>query len=67
MNSFVHDLFRRIANEAAYLSAQNKRVTISSREIKNAVRLVLNGELETNAISEGTKALTVYNLSKNGE
>ncbi len=30
MNSFVHDLFERIAAEASSLSHYNKRLTISS-------------------------------------
>ena len=34
MNSFVNDLFERIANEASRLAHYNKRSTISSREIK---------------------------------
>jgi histone H2B len=61
MNSFVNDIFERIAGEASRLSHYNKRSTISSREIQTAVRLLLPGELAKHAVSEGTKAVTKYN------
>ncbi|CAG8553417.1 11911_t:CDS:1 [Acaulospora colombiana] len=64
MNSFVNDIFERIAAEASKLAAYNKRSTISSREIQTAVRLILPGELAKHAVSEGTKAVTKYTSSK---
>ena len=64
MNSFVNDLFERIANEASRLANYNNRSTISSREIQTAVRLLLPGELAKHAVSEGTKAVTKYTNSK---
>merc|ERR1712012_1543270 len=45
LNSFVKDLFERIASEASKLAHCNKRSTITSREIQTAVRLLLPGEL----------------------
>lgn len=39
MNSFVNDVFERIAAEASRLAQYNKRSTISSREIQTAVIL----------------------------
>ncbi|CAI9743612.1 XP_036369921.1uncharacterized protein LOC115225115 isoform X2 [Octopus vulgaris] len=41
MNSFVNDLFERIASESSRLAHYNKRSTISSREVQTAVRLLL--------------------------
>ena len=64
MNSFVNDIFERIAAEASRLSHYNKRSTITSREIQTAVRLLLPGELAKHAVSEGTKAVTKYTSSK---
>ena len=78
MNSFVNDLFERIAAEASKLAHYNKRYghcithldymlsrsTITSREIQTAVRLLLPGELAKHAVSEGTKAVTKYTSSK---
>uniref|UniRef100_A0A4X1SIH4 Histone H2B n=2 Tax=Laurasiatheria TaxID=314145 RepID=A0A4X1SIH4_PIG len=63
MNSFVNDIFERIAGEASRLAHYNKRSTITSREIQTAVRLLLPGELAKHAVSEGTKAVTKYTSS----
>eukprot|EP01097_Dermamoeba_algensis_P005609 TRINITY_DN3562_c0_g1_i1.p1 TRINITY_DN3562_c0_g1~~TRINITY_DN3562_c0_g1_i1.p1 ORF type:complete len:150 (-),score=51.17 TRINITY_DN3562_c0_g1_i1:265-714(-) len=67
MNSFVNDIFERIAGEAGKLARYNKKNTISSREIQTAVRLLLPGELAKHAVSEGTKAVTKYNASQGTE
>jgi histone H2B len=64
MNSFVNDIFERIANEASKLAHHNGKSTISSREIQTSVRLLLPGELAKHAVSEGTKAVTKYTSSK---
>ena len=64
MNSFVNDIFERIAAESSRLATYNGRSTISSREIQTAVRLLLPGELAKHAVSEGTKAVTKYTSSK---
>ena len=61
MNSFVNDLFDKVASEASRL-VKNK--TMSSREIQTSVRLLLPGELAKHAVSEGTKAVTKYTSSK---
>ncbi len=64
MNSFVNDIFERIASEATRLAHYNRKSTISSREIQTAVRLLLPGELAKHAVSEGTKAVTKYTSSR---
>jgi histone H2B len=64
MNSFVSDVFERIATECARLAQYNKKSTISSREVQTAVRLLLPGELAKHAVSEGTKAVTKYTSNK---
>lgn len=64
MNSFVNDIFERIAVESSRLAHYNKRSTITSREVQTAVRLLLPGELAKHAVSEGTKAVTKYTSSK---
>eukprot|EP00475_Leptophrys_vorax_P018106 TRINITY_DN2472_c0_g2_i1.p1 TRINITY_DN2472_c0_g2~~TRINITY_DN2472_c0_g2_i1.p1 ORF type:complete len:145 (+),score=43.92 TRINITY_DN2472_c0_g2_i1:34-435(+) len=63
MNSFINDVFERIAVEAGRLSRYTGRQTLSGREIQTAVRLVLPGELAKHAVSEGTKAVTKYTTS----
>jgi len=60
LNSFVNDIFERIATEASKLASYSKKSTISSREIQTAVRLILPGELAKHAISEGTKSVTKF-------
>jgi len=50
MNSFINDIFERIASEAGKLSRYNKKSTLSSREI----------QLAKHAVSEGTKAVTKF-------
>lgn len=63
MNSFVNDVFERIASEASRLAHINRKMTLTSREIQTAVRLLLPGELAKHAVSEGTKAVTKYTSS----
>ena len=60
LNSFVNDIFERVAGEAGKLARFNKKNTLSSREVQTAVRLVLPGELAKHAVSEGTKAVTKF-------
>jgi len=64
MNSFVNDIFERVAREASRLTKYAKKSTLGSREIQTAVRLLLPGELAKHAISEGTKAVTKYSNCK---
>ena len=63
MNSFINDIFERIASEAGKLARYNKKSTLSSREVQTAIRLILPGELAKHAVSEGTKAVTKYTSS----
>ncbi|GLJ42494.1 hypothetical protein SUGI_0880750 [Cryptomeria japonica] len=60
MNSFINDIFEKLASEAARLARYNKKPTITSREIQTAVKLALPGELAKHAVSEGTKAVTKF-------
>ena len=64
MESFVNDLFERIAAEASKLARYSRQSTILPRDIQSAVRLLLPGELSKHAVSEGTKAITKYSASR---
>lgn len=64
LDSFVKDMFERIAEEAARLAHSNKRSTITSREIQTSVRLLLPGELRKHAMSVATKAVIRYTTRK---
>lgn len=61
MDSFVNDMIERIASESSWLAHYNKHSSISSLEIETAVRWLLPGELAKHAVSEGTKAVSMYN------
>ena len=60
MNSYVSDLFDRIATEATRICHYNQIKTLTAREIQTAVRLLIPGELAKHAVSEGTKAVAKY-------
>ena len=60
MNSFINDVFEKIATESSRLVRYNKKHTLSSREVQAAVRLLLPGELAKHAVTEGTKAVTKF-------
>ncbi|KAM0953294.1 putative transcription factor Hap3/NF-YB family [Dioscorea sansibarensis] len=60
MNSFINDIFEKLAQEASRLARYSKKPTITSREMQTSVRLVLPGELSKHAVSEGTKAVTKF-------
>lgn len=60
MNSFVNDLFERIAIEAGKLTKYVKRSTLSSRDMQASVRLIVPGELAQHAVTEGTNAVARY-------
>merc|ERR1712151_239672 len=60
MNSFINDVFEKIAGESSRLVRYNKKHTLSSREVQTAVRLLLPGELAKHAVSEGTTAVTKF-------
>jgi histone H2B len=61
MNSFVTDIFERVATEGARLVDMNDRNTLGSREVQTAVRLVLPGDLAKHAVSEGGKSVAKFN------
>lgn len=57
VNSFVNDIFDRVAVEAGSVARNNKAKTLSSRAVQAAVRLALPGDLAGHAIIEGQKAV----------
>lgn len=62
MNSMTQEALNRIVAQAAQLADANHKKTISSREIQTAVRLLFPGEMAKHAVSEGTKAVTKFNV-----
>ncbi|KAJ0714197.1 putative transcription factor Hap3/NF-YB family [Helianthus annuus] len=60
INNLMGDMFERLAEVAGRLAEVHKKMTLTSREIQAAVKLVLPGELGKHAIAEGSKAVTSY-------
>ena len=57
MDSFVKDIFERIATEAQNLARNYGKTTISVKEIETATKLILKGDLNKHAVSEGQSAI----------
>ncbi len=57
LNSFVQDIFDRLATEAAALTRVTGSKTLTSREVQTAVRLVLPAELAKHASAEAARAV----------
>jgi len=64
VNSFVGDLFERLAGEASRLSTYSGAKTLSSKAVVAAVRLQLPKEMATHALSAGAKAVGAYSKRK---
>ena len=67
MNSFVNDIFERLADEAINLARYNNKATLTGAEIQTAVRLLLPGELAKHAMSEGSKSISKYSTTGSAE
>ena len=61
VNSIILDLYSKISRAAVQLSMSTKSQTLSANDIQSAVKLAVPGELARLAISEGAKAVTLYN------
>ncbi|XP_035226673.1 histone H2B-like, partial [Stegodyphus dumicola] len=62
-NSFINDIFERIAAESCRLAHYNKKGTTTSREIQASVRFLWPGTLAKHAVAESTKAVAKYTSS----
>ena len=60
LNSFMLDIFDRLATEAANAVKYTKKNTMDARAIECAVRLCLPGEFAKHAQKEGKKAVQLY-------
>ena len=61
MNSFVTDIFERIAQEGTRLIDMNEHNTLDSREVQTACCLVLQGDIAKHEVSEGGKTVAMFN------
>mmetsp|Transcript_50892 Transcript_50892/g.135842 ORF Transcript_50892/g.135842 Transcript_50892/m.135842 type:complete len:160 (-) Transcript_50892:190-669(-) len=60
MNSFMNDIFDRIATEATRLMRSSQKKTLTCREVETSVKLMLPGELSKHAVTEGSKSVAKY-------
>ncbi|XP_028548367.1 histone H2B.3-like isoform X2 [Dendrobium catenatum] len=63
MNSFIIDIFEKLAQETSRLARYKKEPMFTSREIQTSVHFVLPSELAKHSDSEGTKAVTKFTIS----
>lgn len=60
LNTFLHDMFEKLALESSRLCKLARRQTLDTRTLQTATRLLIPDELGTFAVSSGTKAVTHY-------
>eukprot|EP01070_Trichotokara_eunicae_P011154 Trichotokara_eunicae@DN6820_c0_g1_i1.p1 len=60
LNSFVNDVFDRVATEAQSLLKHAKKDTLTAREIQAACRLVLPAELSQHAVAQSVDSLRKF-------
>lgn len=60
MDSFCQDMFEQICSEAGRIARYNKKHTITAKTVQSACQIVLPGQIQIHAISEGNKAVTKF-------
>jgi histone H3/H4 len=65
LNSCLCLIAKLISSKVIYLTEIAKKKTISEKEVKNALRIVLSGELSKNAIIQGQKAIDKFSTDAN--
>jgi len=61
LNTMLCSLAKRIIQGACDLTNLNNKKTITSREIKTSIQIIMSKTLALHAMSEGIRAITVYN------
>ena len=65
LNSIILEVYRNLASNARELCHKTDHKSLTSLDIQTATKIVLPGELCKHAVSEGARALTKYNATKN--
>lgn len=65
LNSALCSIAKLISSTVIYLTEIARKKTISDKEVKNALRIVLNGELSKNAVLQGQKAVDKFSVEDN--
>ena len=64
LNSFVMDIFERLANECSRLAKMSNRSTLLVADVKTSIKLVVGGELAKHGNLYGYRASNKYFASK---
>ena len=64
LNQIIADKFEQIMNESRGLIVTSKKSTLTSKEIETACKLMIPGELGSNAVLAGRKALQRFSTSQ---
>lgn len=60
LNQIISDKFESIMNESRGLIINNKKGTLTSKEVETACRLLIKGELGSNSVAAGRRAIARY-------
>ena len=60
LNSVIITLSQLFANRAVELTEISKKRTLSMKEIENAVKTYIEGELQNHAVEQGQKSVDLY-------
>jgi histone H2B len=64
LDSFFYDLVHRYSMVISELIVKTKKASVTEREVQTATRLLLTGELQKHAVSEGQKASQKFRQMK---
>ena len=64
LNSFVMDIFERLANESSRLAKMSNRSTLAVADIQTSMQLVVGGELAKHGNMQGYRATSKYMASR---
>lgn len=60
VNSLVENLIKRMTEKSALTAVAAKKGTLQTRHVQTAARLLMPDKLANHAVSEGTKAVTLF-------
>tara|TARA_B100000003_G_C10741890_1_gene295384 strand:+ start:148 stop:477 length:330 start_codon:yes stop_codon:yes gene_type:complete len=60
INQLVMHIETQVSRKSVEMAKYQKKNTLSSRHVQAAVKVLLPGEVASNAIAEGTKAVTKF-------
>ena len=62
LNSAICAIARKISVTATHLTQVSKKKTLSEKEVSNAVKIIIPGEISVNAIAEGDQSVAKFTV-----